>query len=188
MWLCQSASHRPPAFLALEHGVHLGIRHKPTGANHKVADEHADKGLRRQVLDWVPRRGLNWFVTMFDYPVRECLKGKKNSLRLILSQNTSTRMLVNLLVDFLKVNNFFPGWLCHFNLKTSSLARSLGDLMHWSSLRSLLATYERLTCSKSNFLVEQCTVDSPLKVICMMKSFHGTITSRNLQCFTFLSM
>ena len=115
-------------------------------------------------------------------------KVKKYSLRLILSQNASTRMLVNLFVDFLKVNNFFPGWLCHFNLKTSSLARSLGDLMHWSSLRSLLATYERLTCSKSNFLVEQCTVDSPLKVICTMKSFHGTITSRNLQCFTFLSM
>ena len=188
MWLCQSASHRPPAFLALEHGVHLEIRHKPTGANHKVADEYADKGLRRQVLDWEPRRGLNWFVTMFEYPVRECLKGEKYSLSLISSHNASTRMLVNLLVDFLKVINFFPVWLCRFNLKTSSLARSLGDFMHCSLLRSLLTTYERLTCSKSNFLEEQCTVDSPLKVICMMKSLHGTITSRNLQCFAFLWM
>ena len=34
-------------------------------------------------------------------------------------------------------------------MPTSSLARSLRDLMHWSSLRSLLRTYERPTCSKS---------------------------------------
>ena len=33
--------------------------------------------------------------------------------------------------------------------ETSSLARSLRDLIHWSSLRSLLRTYERSTCSKS---------------------------------------
>ena len=38
-----------------------------------------------------------------------------------------------ILLDFLKVLKvlyFFPGWLCH---ETSSLARSLRDLMHWSS-------------------------------------------------------
>ena len=33
--------------------------------------------------------------------------------------------------------------------ETSLLARSLLDLKHWSSLRSLLRTYERSTCSKS---------------------------------------
>ena len=146
MWLCQSASHRPPAFLALEHGVHLEIRHKPTGANHKVADEYADKGLRRQVLDWEPRRGLNWFVMTFDYPVRECLKGEKYSPTLIPSHNASTRMIVNLLVHFLKVLYFF---LVGYAILTSRLDRSR-DLMHWSSLRSLLTTYEKSTCSKSN--------------------------------------
>ena len=35
------------------------------------------------------------------------------------------------------------------DLETSSLARSLSDLMHWSSLCSLLRTYERSTCRKS---------------------------------------
>ena len=34
-------------------------------------------------------------------------------------------------------------------MPTSSLARSLRDLMHWSSLRSFLRTYERPTCIKS---------------------------------------
>ena len=38
-----------------------------------------------------------------------------------------------ILLDFLKVLYFFPAWLCH---DTSSFARSLRDLMHWSSLRS----------------------------------------------------
>ena len=35
------------------------------------------------------------------------------------------------------------------DLETSSLARSLCDLMHWSSLPSLLRTYERSTWRKS---------------------------------------
>ena len=35
------------------------------------------------------------------------------------------------------------------DLESSSLARSLRDLMHWSSLCSLLRSYERSTCSKS---------------------------------------
>ena len=39
-----------------------------------------------------------------------------------------------ILLDFLKVLYFFPAWLCH---ETSSFARSLHDLTHWSSLRSL---------------------------------------------------
>ena len=39
-----------------------------------------------------------------------------------------------ILLDFLKVLYFFPTWLCH---ETSSFARSLRDLTHWSSLRSL---------------------------------------------------
>ena len=39
------------------------------------------------------------------------------------------------------------------DLETSSLARSLRDRMHWSPLRSLLRTYERLTCSKSTLLI-----------------------------------
>ena len=39
-----------------------------------------------------------------------------------------------ILLDFLKVLYFFPAWLCH---ETSSFARSLRDLTHWSSLRSL---------------------------------------------------
>ena len=34
-------------------------------------------------------------------------------------------------------------------METSSLSRSLHDLMHWSSFRSLLRTYERSTYSKS---------------------------------------
>ena len=38
------------------------------------------------------------------------------------------------------------------NLKTSWLAQSLCDLMHWSSLSSLLRTYVRSTCSKSSSL------------------------------------
>ena len=39
-----------------------------------------------------------------------------------------------ILLNFLKVLYFFPAWLCH---ETSSFARSLRDLTHWSSLRSL---------------------------------------------------
>ena len=39
-----------------------------------------------------------------------------------------------ILLDFLKVLYFFPAWLCY---ETSSFARSLHDLTHWSSLRSL---------------------------------------------------
>ena len=41
---------------------------------------------------------------------------------------------VLILLNFLKVLYFFPAWLCH---ETSSFARSLRDLTHWSSLRSL---------------------------------------------------
>ena len=54
--------------------------------------------------------------------------------------------------------SFFPAWI--YNMiqihsgETSrprdfvALAQSLRHLMHWSSLRSLLRTYERSTCSK----------------------------------------
>ena len=44
-----------------------------------------------------------------------------------------------ILLDFLKVLYFFPAWLCH---ESSSFARSLRDLTHWSSLRSL--TFKKL--------------------------------------------
>ena len=44
-----------------------------------------------------------------------------------------------ILLNFLKVLYFFPAWLCH---ETSSFARSLRDLTHWSSLRSL--TFKKL--------------------------------------------
>ena len=54
-----------------------------------------------------------------------------------------------ILLDFLKVLYFIHGWLCH---ETSSFVRTLRDLMHWSSLRSLLRTHERSTCSKSSIL------------------------------------
>ena len=54
-----------------------------------------------------------------------------------------------ILLDFLKFLNIFPGWLCH---ETSSFARLLRNLMHWSSLRSLLRTYERSTCRKSSIV------------------------------------
>ena len=39
-----------------------------------------------------------------------------------------------ILLHFLKVLYFFRAWLCH---ESSSFARSLRDLTHWSSLRSL---------------------------------------------------
>ena len=53
---------------------------------------------------------------------------------------------------------FFSAWIYKWfksflakqvDLKTSSLARSLCDLMHWTLLRSFSRTYEKLTCSKS---------------------------------------
>ena len=52
------------------------------------------------------------------------------------------------------VNHFFPAWIYNM-IETSSLARSLRDLMRWSSLRTLLTTYEWSTCSKSNLRVAQ---------------------------------
>ena len=42
------------------------------------------------------------------------------------------------------------------------LARSLRDIMHWSSLRSLLRTYERSTCSKSTVVFTD-TKSGPMK-------------------------
>ena len=42
------------------------------------------------------------------------------------------------------------------------LARSLRDIMHWSSLRSLLRTYERSTSSKSSVLFTD-TKSGPMK-------------------------
>ena len=60
--------------------------------------------------------------------------------------------------DTAYVNHFFPRefiiWFISIqakqvDLKTSSLARSLRDLMHWSSLCSLLRTYKRSTFSTS---------------------------------------
>ena len=60
--------------------------------------------------------------------------------------------------DTAYVNHFFPRefiiWFKSIQAKqveheTSSFARSLRNLMHWSSLRSLLRTYEMSTCSKS---------------------------------------
>ena len=60
------------------------------------------------------------------------------------------------------VNHFFPAWIYNM-METSSLARSLRDLMHWSSLRSLLRPYERSTCSKSNLRVAQSLFQSKAK-------------------------
>ena len=60
--------------------------------------------------------------------------------------------------DTAYVNHFFPHeFIVRFisiqakqvDLKASSLARLLRDLMHWSSLRSLLRTYQRSTCRTS---------------------------------------
>ena len=60
--------------------------------------------------------------------------------------------------DISYVNLFFPRefliWFKSIQAKqvyheTSSFARSLRDLMHWSSLCSHLRTYERSNCSKS---------------------------------------
>ena len=65
----------------------------------------------------------------------------------------------SLLLDFLKVLYFFHRWLCH---ETSSFARFLRGLMHWSSLRSLLRTYKRSTCSKSSILFTK-TMSGPMK-------------------------
>ena len=65
----------------------------------------------------------------------------------------------SLLLDFLKVLYFLPRWLCH---ETSSFARFLRGLMHWSSLRSLLRTYKRSTCSKSSILFTK-TMSGPMK-------------------------
>ena len=42
----------------------------------------------------------------------------------------------------------FDQWGFVAREETSLLARSLRDLMHWNSLRSLLRIYERSTCSK----------------------------------------
>ena len=65
-------------------------------------------------------------------------------------------------IDFLKVVYFFPGWLKDggTSRRRRSLSRcqaqspaSLRDLMHWNSLRSLLRTYERSTCSKSSVFI-----------------------------------
>ena len=65
----------------------------------------------------------------------------------------------SLLLDFLKVLYFFPRWLCH---ETSSFARFLRDLMHRSSLPSLLRTYKRSTCSKSSSLFSK-TMSGPMR-------------------------
>ena len=63
--------------------------------------------------------------------------------------------------DTAYVNQFFPRefiiWCKSIQAKqadldTLSLTRLLYDLMHWSSLRSLLKTHERSTCSKSMWI------------------------------------
>ena len=63
--------------------------------------------------------------------------------------------------DTAYVNHFFPRkfivWFKSIqakqaDLETSALARSQRDLVHWSSLRSLLGTHERSTCSKSMWI------------------------------------
>ena len=63
--------------------------------------------------------------------------------------------------DTAYVNHFFPPefiiWFKSIQAKqadldTLSLTRLLYDLMHWSSLRSLLKTHERSTCSKSMWI------------------------------------
>ena len=64
-----------------------------------------------------------------------------------------------ILLDFLKVLYFFSLWLCH---ETSSFARSMRDLVQWISLRSLLRTYNRSTCSKSTILFTE-TKSAPMK-------------------------
>ena len=60
------------------------------------------------------------------------------------------------------VNHFFPAWIYNM-IETSSLARSLRDLVGWSSLRSLLRPYERSTGSKSNLRVAQSLFQSKAK-------------------------
>ena len=50
-----------------------------------------------------------------------------------------------------------------------SLARSLLDLLYWSSLRSLLRTYERSTCSKSK----------PFKVPSEQNKMNGPVWKKN---------
>ena len=60
------------------------------------------------------------------------------------------------------VNHFFPAWIYNM-IETSSLAWALRDLVHWSSLRSLLRPYERSTCSKSNLRVAQSLFQSKAK-------------------------
>ena len=73
-------------------------------------------------------------------------------------------------------------WVDH---ETVSLSRSLHDLLHWSSLRSLLRTYEGSNCSKStlNSKSQRPTVgeegDSTVIVACMHKPGH-----QQLWCLT----
>ena len=73
-------------------------------------------------------------------------------------------------------------WVDH---ETLSLTRSLHDLLHWSSLRSLLRTYEGSNCSKStlNSKSQRPTVgeegDSIIIFACMHKPGH-----QQLWCLT----
>jgi len=68
-------------------------------------------------------------------------------------------MIFHAAPDTAYVNHFFPAWIVYDsnpfrrNKSTSRLcrsARSLRDLTHGSSIRSLFRTYERSTCSKSS--------------------------------------
>ena len=77
-------------------------------------------------------------------------------------QLTNRTVIFHAAPDTAYVNHFFPSefiiWFKSIqakpvDLQTSSLARSLRDLMHWSSLRSLLRTFERSTCTKSTLLL-----------------------------------
>ena len=61
------------------------------------------------------------------------------------------KFLFCILLDFLEVLYFFSWFVMPQDL-VMPRARSLRDLVHWSSLRSLLRTYERSTYSKSSIL------------------------------------
>ena len=60
------------------------------------------------------------------------------------------KFLFCILLDFLKVLYLILSWLV---MPRDFFARSLRDLMHWSSLRSLVRTYaEWSTCGKSSIV------------------------------------
>ena len=65
--------------------------------------------------------------------------------------NMTGYMAKFLFLHFVRLSKspLFFSWLV---MPRDLFARSVRDLMHWSSLRSLLRTYERKTCSKSSIV------------------------------------